>query len=104
MQTLERLSKCKRPLSQLVKDIPDFPQLLVNVKITEDKKGLWDKTQKITEIIAQAKQAMGENGRILVRESGTEPLVRGMIEGKDEKEVHHWTHLIADTIKECLCR
>ena len=103
-QTLELLSKCKRPLSQLVKDIPDFPQLLVNVKITEDKKGLWDKTQKITDIIAQAEQAMGENGRILVRESGTEPLVRVMIEGKDEKGVHHWTHLIADTIKECLCR
>lgn len=103
-QTLELLSKCKRPLSQLVKDIPDFPQLLVNVKITEDKKGLWDKTQKITDIIAQAEQAMGENGRILVRESGTEPLVRVMIEGKDEKEVYHWTHLIADTIKECLCR
>ena len=91
VQTLELLSKCKRPLSQLVKDIPDFPQLLVNVKITEDKKGLWDKTQKITDIIAQAEQAMGENGRILVRESGTEPLVRVMIEGKD-------------TIKECLCR
>lgn len=103
-QTLELLSKCKRPLSQLVKDIPDFPQLLVNVKITEDKKGLWDKTQKITDIIAQAEHAMGENGRILVRESGTEPLVRVMIEGKDKKEVLHWTNLIADTIKECLCR
>lgn len=38
VQTLELLSKCKRPLSQLVKDIPDFPQLLVNVKITEDKR------------------------------------------------------------------
>ena len=103
VQTLELLSKCKRPLSQLVKDIPDFPQLLVNVKITEDKKGLWDKTQKITDIIAQAEQAMGENGRILVRESGTEPLVRVMIEGKDEKEVRHWTNLIADTVRECLC-
>lgn len=103
VQTLELLSKCKRPLSQLVKDIPDFPQLLVNVKITEDKKGLWNKTQKITDIIAQAEQAMGENGRILVRESGTEPLVRVMIEGKDEKEVRHWTNLIADTVRECLC-
>lgn len=103
VQTLELLSKCKRPLSQLVKDIPDFPQLLVNVKITEDKKGLWDKTQKITDIIAQAEQTMGENGRILVRESGTEPLVRVMIEGKDEKEVRHWTNLIADTVRECLC-
>lgn len=103
VQTLELLSKCRRPLSQLVKDIPDFPQLLVNVKITEDKKGLWDKTEKITDIISQAEKAMGENGRILVRESGTEPLVRVMIEGKDEKEVHYWTNLIADTVRECLC-
>lgn len=103
VQTLELLSKCKRPLSQLVQDIPDFPQLLVNVKITEDKKGLWDKTEKITDAIAQAEKAMGENGRILVRESGTEPLVRVMIEGKDEKEVHYWTNLIADTVRECLC-
>ncbi|MGN0698060.1 MAG: phosphoglucosamine mutase [Ruminiclostridium sp.] len=102
-QTLELLSKCKRPLSQLVQDIPDFPQLLVNVKITEDKKGLWDKTEKITDVIAQAEKAMGENGRILVRESGTEPLVRVMIEGKDEKEVDYWTNLIADTVRECLC-
>ncbi len=103
VQTLELLSKCRRPLSQLVQDIPDFPQLLVNVKITEDKKGLWDKTEKITDVIAQAEKAMGENGRILVRESGTEPLVRVMIEGKDEKEVHYWTNLIADTVRECLC-
>lgn len=102
-QTLELLSKCKRPLSQLVQEIPDFPQLLVNVKITEDKKGLWDKTEKITDVIAQAEKAMGENGRILVRESGTEPLVRVMIEGKDEKEVDYWTNLIADTVRECLC-
>lgn len=102
-QTLELLSKCKRPLSQLVQDIPDFPQLLVNVKITEDKKGLWDKMEKITDVIAQAEKAMGENGRILVRESGTEPLVRVMIEGKDEKEVDYWTNLIADTVRECLC-
>lgn len=101
-QTLELLSKCKRPLSQLVKDIPDFPQLLVNVKITEDKKGLWDKTQKITDIIAQAEQAMGENGRILVRESGTEPLVRVMIEGKDEKEVHHG-HISSQTRLKSAC-
>ncbi len=103
VQTLELLSKCRRPLSQLVQDIPDFPQLLVNVKITEDKKGLWDKTEKITDVIAQAEKAMGENGRILVRESGTEPLVRVMIEGKDEKEVRYWTDLIADTVRECLC-
>ena len=99
-QTLELLSKCKRPLSQLVKDIPDFPQLLVNVKITEDKKGLWEKTQKITDIIAQAEQAMGENGRILVRESGTEPLIRVMLEGKDFKQINEYAIAISEKIKE----
>ena len=103
VQVLELLSKSQRPLSQLVCDIPDFPQLLVNVRITEDKKGLWNKTEKITSVIAKAEQAMGEDGRILVRESGTEPLVRVMIEGKDEKAVSYWTNLIADTVRECLC-
>ncbi|MBQ2799457.1 MAG: phosphoglucosamine mutase, partial [Ruminiclostridium sp.] len=50
-QVLELLSKCKTPLSKLVEEIPDFPQLLLNVKITEDKKGKWDKSAEILKVI-----------------------------------------------------
>lgn len=101
-QVLELLSKCKTPLSKLVEEIPDFPQLLLNVKITEDKKGKWDKSAEILKVIEQAEITLGADGRILVRESGTEPLVRVMIEGKNNSDVTYWTERIADEIKKQL--
>ncbi|MBE6879587.1 MAG: phosphoglucosamine mutase [Ruminococcaceae bacterium] len=102
-QVMELLSKCKLPLSKLVEEIPDFPQLLINVKITEDKKGKWDKSAEILKVIEQAEITLGADGRILVRESGTEPLVRVMIEGKNNSDVTYWTERIADEIRKQLC-
>ncbi len=102
-QVMELLSKCKLPLSKLVEEIPDFPQLLINVKITEDKKGKWDKSPEILKVIEQAEITLGADGRILVRESGTEPLVRVMIEGKNSSDVTYWTERIADEIRKQLC-
>ncbi len=101
-QVLELLSKSKTPVSKLVEEIPDFPQLLMNVKITEDKKGKWDKSPEILKVIEQAEITLGADGRILVRESGTEPLVRVMIEGKNSSDVAYWTERIADEIKKQL--
>ena len=103
VQLLNLLAASKKALSELVKGIPDFPQLLMNVKITEDKKGKWDKTPSILSVIKGAENALGENGRVLVRESGTEPLVRVMIEGKDADEVKEWTEKIVEKVKEELC-
>lgn len=102
-QVMELLSKCKLPLSKLVEEIPDFPQLLINVKITEDKKGKWDKSAEILKVIEQAEITLGSDGRILVRESGTEPLIRVMIEGKNGSDVTYWTEKIAEEIKKQLC-
>lgn len=103
VQLMNLLASSKKPLSELVSGIPDFPQLLMNVKITEDKKGKWDKTPSILSVIKEAEDTLGENGRVLVRESGTEPLVRVMIEGKNTDEVKYWTEKIVDKIKEELC-
>lgn len=103
VQTMELLSQSKTPLSQLVKDIPDYPQLLKNVTITEDKKGMWDKNKAITDIIKEAEDALQSDGRILVRESGTEPLLRIMIEGKDADAVKLWTDKIAAVVESELC-
>ena len=102
-QVMELLSKCKLSLSKLVEEIPDFPQLLINVKITEDKKGKWDKSAEILKVIEQAEITLGSDGRILVRESGTEPLIRVMIEGKNGSDVTYWTEKIAEEIKKQLC-
>ena len=68
--------------SELASCMECYPQVLVNVKITADKKGMWDKVPEITDAIKMYSEKLGDEGRILVRESGTEPLVRVMIEGK----------------------
>lgn len=103
VQLLSMLSKTKKTLSQLASKIPDYPQILLGVKITEDKRGLWKTIPIINETIEAAEEDMGADGRILVRESGTEPLVRVMVEGKRENDVKKWAKTIAETIKTALC-
>lgn len=104
VQLIELLARSGKSLSSLTADIPDYPQLLKNIRITEDKRGIWNKNADILTVIDEAEKALGENGRILVRESGTEPLVRVMIEGKDETEVEKWTDAICAAIEAALCR
>ncbi|MCM1333879.1 MAG: phosphoglucosamine mutase [Bacteroides sp.] len=99
VQLIRLLAETGAPLSSLTAEIEDFPQLLLNVRIPEQSKGKWQKDERIAEAIREAEQALGEDGRILVRESGTEPLVRVMIEGKNEADVTKWTNRIADEIK-----
>lgn len=103
VQLLNLLVSSEKPLSQLVSDIPDFPQLLMNVKITDSQKGKWDKNTEILSVIKEAEDTLGENGRVLVRESGTEPLVRVMIEGKNAEDVKYWTEKIVEVVKHELC-
>ncbi len=103
VQLIALLNETKMSLSELTAGIEDYPQLLVNVKITEQSKGKWDKNDVILSVIAEAEKAMGADGRILVRESGTEPLVRVMLEGKSKDDIDYWTNKIADAVKEQLC-
>lgn len=103
VQLLNMLSEEQLNLHKLIREIPDFPQLLQNIEISEDKKGLWDKIPAITDTIKQAEEAMGDKGRILVRESGTEPLVRVMIEGTNGEAVNYWVDVICEKITEELC-
>ena len=98
VQLMNLLVMRRKSLYRLTMAIHDYPQLLDNVVISEDKKGKWDKIPAITDIIERAKESMGDKGRILVRESGTEPLVRVMVEGIDDQAVQYWTNQISDTI------
>ncbi len=90
-------------LSELVKDIKDYPQLLVNVKISDSAKGKWNSTPSIMAKISEAEKQLGDSGRVLVRESGTEPLLRVMLEGVDENQVNVLTYAIADEVRAALC-
>ena len=102
VQLMNLLVTVRKPLSQLVSEFEDYPQTLLGVKITADKKGLWDKTEAITSVIKEAEEFFGDSGRVLVRESGTEPLVRVMIEGKVKADVDRWAEKIAEAVKNAL--
>lgn len=97
---LEVLKKTGKKASELVACMESYPQVLVNVKITADKKGMWEKNEKVQEAIAMYKEKLGDDGRILVRESGTEPLVRVMIEGKKTGIITEYAHNIAKLVEE----
>ncbi len=103
VKLISLLSQSDRKLSAYNEEFADYPQLLVNVKITDENKGKWDKNEAILASIKDAEEALGANGRVLVRESGTEPLVRVMIEGKDAAMVDKYTNMIADTVRKEFC-
>lgn len=99
VQVLEMLSKTEKTLGELAAEIPDYPQILLNVRLRENKRGTWEQNPEITEMIARADEALGEKARILVRESGTEPLLRVMIEGENADDIRTWAENIAECAK-----
>ena len=103
VQLMNLLVMSRKSLRKLTKEIPDYPQILINVKINEEQKGKWDKVKAITDVIKEAENAMGDKGRILVRESGTEPLLRIMAEGTSEESVNYWVDIITKTVEKELC-
>ena len=66
-----------------------------------DKHG-WQDVAAIRDAIAAAKAQLGEDGRVLVRASGTEQLLRVMVEGKDQAEIEQLAHAIADVVREAI--
>lgn len=104
LQLLSLLSKTEKSLSELVSEISDFPQILVGVKMTDNTKSLWKESKKVQLAIEAAKEELGENGRVLVRESGTEPLVRIMLEGADYAQIQRLTTIIEKEVKSLIER
>ena len=103
VQLISYLAESGEKLSDLAAQFTDYPQLLLNVKITEDRKGPWNKNENILASIKTADEATEGRLRILIRESGTEPLVRVMLEGERGEEVEYYANLIADTVRKELC-
>ncbi|MBP3271060.1 MAG: phosphoglucosamine mutase [Ruminococcus sp.] len=97
---LEILADTGKKPSELASCMEVFPQVLVNVRITPDKKGMWDKDGTVTAEIENVKNELGREGRILVRESGTEPLVRVMLEGKDVEQITAYANDVAKLIEQ----
>ena len=88
----------KKPLSELAAEMKKFPQKLVNIRVT-DKHHVTD-NEKVSAVIAEVEKEMNGNGRILVRPSGTEPLVRVMAEASTEELCESYVNRIAEVVKE----
>jgi len=80
-----------------------YPQVLRNVRVLDRERRLgWESCQPVQQAIAKAEVAMGDHGRILVRASGTEPVIRVMVEAVNPELVHHWTNELVAKVEQHL--
>jgi phosphoglucosamine mutase len=100
LNVLRTMADTGRELADLASELVSYPQVLVNVRV-RDKTALAS-VPAIAEVMDRIGRRLDGQGRLLVRYSGTEPLVRVMIEGKDQQEIQGWAQEIAETIKQHL--
>lgn len=96
------LNRRQAKLSSIATLMERFPQVLVNVKISNEGKARFKTDEVIKETNERISEILKGRGRILVRASGTEPLVRVMLEGEDYDEIDKLAHEMADVVKERL--
>ena len=97
LKLLSAMAETGKSLAELTAGIPRYPQVLLNIKVTQ--KDAFASDPAVANAIQNAEKALGEDGRVLVRASGTEPLARVMVEGKDLDEVRRLAENIAANVK-----
>ena len=97
LNVLRTISLSGRTLAALASDLITYPQVLLNVRVRE--KVDVTTVPAVASAIAEVEARVAGNGRLLVRYSGTEPLLRVMLEGQDEREIRVWAQEIADVVK-----
>lgn len=97
LQLVNIMKATGKKLSTLANEMKKYPQLLVNVRVTDKNEAL--NNENIQDIITQVEREMDGNGRILVRPSGTEPLIRVMAEAPTQEECDAFVHRIVDVVK-----
>ncbi|NOZ54463.1 MAG: phosphoglucosamine mutase [Gammaproteobacteria bacterium] len=101
LQVLYAMRYADATLNELKSGMIKFPQKLVNVKVTGEVN--LDQSESVKKAVRNAEARLGDRGRVLLRPSGTEPLVRVMVEGEDEYEVTAVVNQLAEVVrKECI--
>ena len=98
LHLLQVMVETKKPLSELASIMEVLPQALVNAKVPNHKKDSYMEYPRIAKAIEELEAKFAGEGRVLIRPSGTEPLVRVMIEGKDQKVIEKEAKKLADLI------
>ncbi|MFC0179510.1 phosphoglucosamine mutase [Thorsellia kenyensis] len=96
LQVLRAMVQNSMSLNDLASGMKLFPQLLLNVRFKGEHDPL--EAVNVKDIAEQAEKALAGKGRVLLRKSGTEPLIRVMVEGEDEELVTLWAHKIKDAV------
>ena len=98
LQVLETIVSTDRTLSELTRDIKKYPQLTRNIKF--DAQVDITKNVDIDRVIKDTEDVLGDTGRIVIRPSGTESLIRVMVEGKNENQVENLVNEVVDKVSE----
>lgn len=97
LKIMETMVENKKTLAQLTEQVEIYPQLLINVRVSD--KALAQNDPDVQKAVKEVEEALGDEGRILVRESGTEPVVRVMVEAQSDEICHEYVLKVVNTIK-----
>jgi len=97
LMIMEVILEKKASISELLKEVAIYPQLLVNVKVKDKKAAREDEV--VQQAAAQVEKELGDEGRLLLRESGTEPLIRVMVEAKTDELCKRYVSIVVDALK-----
>ena len=97
LQVLQTCVRSDRTMAELLSDVTLFPQTLINVRLRADQK--WQDNPRLAEETKKVEAELGQTGRVLIRASGTEPLVRVMVEARDQHQAESGARRIAATLQ-----
>ena len=100
LNVLRTMAASGRELADLADDLTTYPQVLLNVRVRE--KANLASIPQVAAVMARVEDRLGGNGRLLVRYSGTEPLLRVMLEGQNKDEIDRWAHEIVDAVSQTI--
>jgi phosphoglucosamine mutase len=97
LQVLKACARSGESLAQLLDGVTLFPQTLINVRMNSDKD--WRQNEKLSAETRRAEAELGGHGRVLIRASGTEPVLRVMVEASDAALARRTAERLADTVR-----
>lgn len=98
LQVMRALADANKTLAQLKSEMTKFPQMMINVKLP--KRVDISQNLQINQVVAEAEKQLDGRGRVLLRPSGTEPVIRVMVEGEDSVLVNNLVNQIADVVRQ----
>ncbi len=99
VQFMAAVKRSGKTVTEAAHIMTKFPQVLINVKVA-DKHAVAE-SEAVASVVAAAEAALGDNGRVLLRPSGTEPVVRVMVEAQSQEDAEKYAHEIASVVETC---